>query len=249
MISCICICFRLTKTLFHISWISHDCKAMVLAKRIIFSHPYSPYRAIVFYLTVNVQLLQIQFHTCSGCTHMHRSNPWKVWFKGIWMSIDNGEMKWRRGWGGSRGFALYTVRTQRLVQSDGAGWHQQIKGCLYLYLTATQFFYYLPCGLLILTHVFMCAYAHFNTFCIMWGLFLPGEYRYLAHTPTHAERDTVQEWQVLNQAPCLFWFTFSSHCYNFTVKVEHWFNLIVCQSSPSTPTCPMGQYNPAQRPF
>lgn len=116
------------------------------------------------------------------------------------MSVDNAEMKWGNSWGLGAGVCPIYCKNPKGGAIWCAGWHQQIKGCLYLYLTASRFFCYLPCGLFILTCVFVCAFAYFNTLCIGSGGCFPRVYCYLAYAPL---RNIVQGWQFLNQAPCL----------------------------------------------
>lgn len=140
MISCICICyvFRLTKTFLHISYIICTSGATFKPNYIHWLHTLECYCRY--------------FHTPSGWW-----NSFMLYIlKGIIQRyLNEFIVRWSGetvgGW--VRGFALYTVKGGAIWY---AGWHHQIRGCLYLYLSASCFFCSLPCGLFILTCVFVC---------------------------------------------------------------------------------------------
>lgn len=58
------------------------------------------------------------------------------------------------------------------------------------------------------------------------GEFLPGEYSYLAHSATRTERDSVQGWQYLNQAPM-----FAVYPFLLPELQQHWQGVAITQSS------------------
>lgn len=155
-------------------------------------------------------------------------------------------MKWELGVGA--GVCPVYCKNPKGEAISCAGSHQQIKGCLYLYLTATHFFCFLSCGVFILACMFIWAHAHFNTLCIgwgggvsPWGMLLSGAYIYVQRT-WQCSRMTVFKSALLL---ALFYFLFPE-------LQHHWRDAALIQSCvnppPSATACPTGWHKPPHRP-